>query len=292
MHGSNLGIYAYFADVVSAGRDPYALTSGPIDPQYADYPPFLMTAFGALAQIVSGRTAVGLLCYLGDLALVIGASHLASRRSGLDRAMTLGLVLANPLYLSAELMDVQYKTWIAAGLLAIESPAVIGAMTGAFLLPALVARPKSARDALLMFGVAGVMWLPFVATAVPAIVRARLARATMPPCHDSLGKIMDHRVVVFVAVVLALGLLWRRGTLRVSGPSALAVLAASGSETVANRWVAFALPALLVADVSWRLRALALSTCALAVLGPIWLLYLPLGVAVWFAWRSPGVISS
>jgi hypothetical protein len=153
--GRNLGIYAYFADVVSAGRDPYTLTSGPIDPRYADYPPVLMAAFGALAQVATGRTAVALLCYLGDLVLFIGALHIASRRSGLDRVATFGLVLANPLYILRDLVDVQYKTWIAAGLLAMESPVIVGAMAGAFMLPALLARPKSVRDALLMVGVAG-----------------------------------------------------------------------------------------------------------------------------------------
>jgi hypothetical protein len=106
----------------------------------------------------------------------------------------------------------------------------------------------------------------------------------MTPYLDSLGVVFDQRIVTAVAVLLAGALLIRSGDFRVRGPAALAVLVAAGNEVAANRWVAFALPTLLVSEVSWQLRVLALGACALAVLGPIWLLYLPLAFAVWFAW--------
>jgi hypothetical protein len=273
--GPNLAVYAYFADIVSTGRDPYALTSGPIKPSYADYPPFLMAVFGSLATLMTGRLAVLIVCFLGDLVLWSLTLRLASTRSRLDKLFTLALVLVNPVYLETELSEVQYKPWIIAGFVALymtRSAVVLGALSGAFVLPSLLIPERFHRDrdwrALgTAIVVAALMWLPFVRTAAAAVFLRRSDRAAMVAHGDGVMVGMPvgaQTTFLAIGIALVIACLVVRRNLVLQGAAALAVLVMLSTEVSLNRVLAFTLPVLIAAPMSGYARASVFVACAIS----------------------------
>lgn len=291
--GANVGIYAYFADVVARGADPYRVIGGPIDPAYADYPPIWVALFGALASVMNARTAVLLVCYAGDVALFAVAVAHARKRGGLDRWATLGLVLANPLWISNELVEAQYKTWLAAGLSSLPltaSPVVLGALSGAFVLPAaLIPLQRLTKRAVATCAIAAICWLPFLATAWDAVLFRRVGRLALDAHRESL-LLVGRPYAYAIGTALLVALMLSRGDALLRGVAALAVLTNLAPDAVSNRVLPFSLAVLIATPTTARARLLSLCACYVAAyaqtagLGAA--VHLPTLSAVWVVCRQ------
>jgi hypothetical protein len=304
--GFNLSLYAYFADVVSTGRNPYTMPDGTYAATYADYPPIWMALFGTLAQVVSGRTAVKIVAFAGDAVLCSVAVRLALRRSGTDRLATLALVVVNPMYLLFELYYTHFKSWLVIGLtvLSIAPSAVLfGALSGAFVLPAMLApsmlyqRALSKRGVCVAACVAAIMWLPYLNEALPAVLYRRAHRASFGPLNENVTLLVDGqwRGVLLVAGFVFVGwMFWRCRTV-LGGIAALGVIVALMAEASVERETAFVLPVMLAAETSGAERLTAYLACLVGLIGrtadvslpiKIVLARVPIAFAIYLAIRS------
>lgn len=288
--GFNASIYAYFADAVSVGRNPYTMPDGPVAGYWADYPPIWMALFGMLAKCVSGIKAVKLVTFAGDAALCVIVMRLAWRRVGLDRWATAALAVANPLYMLVELHYAQYKTVLAAGLtlLALEPSCVLlGALTGGFVLPAMLAptihrRLPETRETVVGILIAVASWAPYAFDAAPSVLRRRLIRASFEPAHESLLLLSDEasvRALVCVVGALIVAWLFSRRTV-VDATAGLGVIVSLLPDSGVERQLAFTLPVLIVAEASGGLRLCAYLACVIGYVGTSQIGNIPTHVAL------------
>jgi hypothetical protein len=277
--GPNAWMYAYFADAVSVGRNPYTMPPGTVAPEWADYPPIWMVAFGALAQWMSGDMAVKLVCYAGDLALFVATLRICRDRHPNDRAATLALVLVNPGYLFADLWLVQYKSWASAGLLCLtwtDSALISGCLCGAFVLPMAIPiarwfEDRNTRALALSAGVAAAMWIPWFPSSAERVFLRRTGKAMLGAQSEALAQLLPDAIRPFFAVGAVLAATWiiarSRSPLAVRFSAAAALFFACMNESQLNRWLPFALVVFIAAPVSARTRWLALGLCAISGAG-------------------------
>jgi hypothetical protein len=277
--GPNAWMYAYFADAVSVGRNPYTMPQGTVDPSYADYPPIWMVLFGSLAQWLSGDTAVKVVCYAGDALLFAATMRMAATRNGADRLWTVALALANPGYLFADIAKLQYKSWAAAGLIYLtwaDSAVVVGLLAGAFLLPALIlpmriTESRKLKELVTASAVAIAMWVPWFPDSLMAVAARRTSRAALAPQSEALAWIFPAWCVPILpalgAGVAALLIVQGKSSVPVRFAGAAVAIISTMSESQMNRWLPFALVVFIAAPTGARVRWIAFGLCAIGGAG-------------------------